>query len=59
MRSLSEFLRRLQMVFGRDQFASDLDEEMRLHGELREEERLKSGLSAADAHAATATAALR
>lgn len=52
MPSFSEFLRRLQMFFRRDQFASDLDEEMRLHRELREEEHRKSGASPGEAHAA-------
>jgi predicted permease len=48
MLRLSEFFRRLQILFRRDQFASDLDEEMRLHRELRAEEDLKSGASSVD-----------
>jgi len=52
MSALSELFRRLQMFFRRNQFASDLDEEMRLHRQLREEDHLKSGVSLDDARAA-------
>ena len=40
-----EWLRRLQMLFHRRQFRSDLEEEMRLHLELREEQQIEIGLS--------------
>ena len=40
-----EWLRRLQMLFHRRQFRSDLEEEMRLHLELRQEQQIEIGLS--------------
>ena len=40
-----EWLRRLQMLFHRRQFGSDLEEEMRLHLELRREQQIETGLS--------------
>src|SRR6266702_168472 len=47
---LAEIARRLLMVLGRGQFDRDLDEEMRLHRELREQEQIERGLSPKDAH---------
>jgi putative ABC transport system permease protein len=52
MDSLHEFGRRLLMLFRRGGFDSDLEEEMRLHRELREQEQLEKGLSVKDAHTA-------
>jgi predicted permease len=49
MNWLREFARRLGMLVRRRQFDADLEEEMRLHLELREREQIKSGMSAADA----------
>ena len=49
MNWLREFARRLGMLVRRRQFDADLEEEMRLHLELREREHIKSGMSAADA----------
>ena len=46
----AEFARRLLMLFRRRQFDADLDEEMRLHRELREQEEIKGGLSPKEAH---------
>src|SRR6516164_7760633 len=45
-----ELGRRLLMLVRRGQFDTDLDEEMRLHRELREEEQIAGGLSAKEAH---------
>jgi putative ABC transport system permease protein len=45
-----ELVRRLSMVFRRGQFDADLDEEMRLHRELREQEQVEHGLSPKEAH---------
>src|SRR5260370_34820623 len=39
-----EVLRRVRMLFKGTQFQSDLDEEMRLHVELREQQKLDAGL---------------
>ena len=47
-----EWKRRLQMLFGRDQLRRDLDEEMRLHIELRRMQQIESGLDPADAQRA-------
>ena len=47
---LAELSRRLLMLFRRSQFDRDLEEEMRLHRELREEEQVERGLSAMEAH---------
>jgi len=47
-----EAMRRVQMLFRGKQFQDDLDEEMRLHLELRRQEALESGLPAAAAHTA-------
>ncbi len=38
------------MLFRRRQFNADLDEEMRLHRELREQEQIERGLSRKEAH---------
>ena len=49
MNWLSELARRLKMLFGRRQFDADLEEEIRLHLELRQQEHLDSGMTADDA----------
>lgn len=49
---LRELARRLNMLLHRRQFDADLEEEMRLHLELRQEEQLQSGVTADDARAA-------
>src|SRR3984885_704693 len=49
MNWLSELLRRLWMLMRRQQFDADLEEEMRLHLELREQEQTRAGLMPADA----------
>jgi hypothetical protein len=41
--------RRLLMLLRRTQFESDLDEEMRLHREMREQELIERGLSPKEA----------
>ena len=46
---LGEFARRLRMLFSREKFDSELDEEIRLHRELRERELMRGGAAAADA----------
>lgn len=46
---LTELARRLQMFFRRQQFNAELDEEIRLHRELREQEQIERGLSPAEA----------
>jgi predicted permease len=40
-----EWMRRLQMLFHRRRFRSDLEEEIRLHIELRREQQMEAGLS--------------
>jgi putative ABC transport system permease protein len=45
-----EFGRRLWMLLGRRQFDADLQEEMRLHRELREQAEIERGLSPREAH---------
>jgi predicted permease len=52
MNCLREVGRRLSMLIHRRQFDADLEEEMRLHLELRQAERLQSGMTADDARAA-------
>jgi putative ABC transport system permease protein len=47
---LNELGRRLLMLLGSKRFDADLDEEMRLHRELREQEEIERGLSAKEAH---------
>jgi hypothetical protein len=49
---LRELARRLTMLMHRRQFDADLEEEMRLHLELREQEQLESGMTEKDARAA-------
>jgi putative ABC transport system permease protein len=49
---LRELARRLSMLIHRRQFDADLEEEMRLHLELRQEELLQSGMITDDARAA-------
>ena len=51
-----ELIRRLQMLFHRARFQRDLDEEMRLHVELRREQQVAGG---ADAELARSTALRR
>lgn len=52
MKWLVEFARRLQTLLHRRQFDADLEEEMRLHLELRQQEQLASGVPADEAQAA-------
>ena len=52
MNWLHEVVRRLRMLMHRHQFDVDLEEEMRLHLELRQQEHLESGMTAVDARAA-------
>src|SRR5438552_16760069 len=47
---MREFLRRIQMLFHRSKFQSELEEEMRLHLDLREQANVAAGSSAAAAH---------
>jgi predicted permease len=49
---LRELARRLGMLIHRRQFDADLEEEMRLHLELRQQQQLQSGLTPYDAQAA-------
>jgi predicted permease len=49
---LRELARRLGMLVHRRQFDADLEEEMRLHLELRQQEQVQSGMTARDAEAA-------
>ncbi|HEV2420125.1 MAG TPA: ABC transporter permease [Candidatus Acidoferrales bacterium] len=50
MGTLGELWRRLAMLFRREKFDRDMDEEMRLHLELREKEQATGGFSSAEAH---------
>jgi putative ABC transport system permease protein len=50
MEWLRQFGRRLKMILRRRQFERDLQEEMRLHVELREREQVENGLPAEEAH---------
>jgi putative ABC transport system permease protein len=52
MNWLGEWARRLRMLVQRRQFDADLEEEMRLHLELRQREQMESGTPAAEARAA-------
>jgi hypothetical protein len=52
MQWLNEFVRRLAMLVRRDRFDRDLQDEMRLHLELRQQQHLEQGLTPEDAHAA-------
>ncbi|HEV2350543.1 MAG TPA: ABC transporter permease [Terriglobia bacterium] len=47
---LGEFSRRFLMLFRRRRFDADLDEEMRLHRELRQQEEIERGTSQEEAH---------
>jgi predicted permease len=49
---LSELFRRLGMLLRSERFDRDLQDEMRLHLELRQQEHMGEGLSREDAHAA-------
>ena len=49
---LNELLRRLWMLMRRQQFDADLEEEMRLHLELREQDQIQAGLSPREARQA-------
>jgi hypothetical protein len=48
---LRELARRLSMLMHRRQFDADLEEEVRLHLELRQEEQFESGMTANEARA--------
>ena len=50
MISFGELRRRFLMLLHRERFDADLDEEMRLHLELREQEQVKAGLEPEEAH---------
>ncbi len=52
MNWLRELARRLGVLLHRYQFDADLEEEMRLHLELRQQDNLESGMTADDARAA-------
>ena len=52
MSLVGELKRRLQMLFHRGRFQRELDEEMRLHVELRREQQMASGASAESARQA-------
>jgi putative ABC transport system permease protein len=52
MNRLGEFARRIGMLFRGRKFDREMEEEMRLHLELREREHAGNGLSAAEAHMA-------
>src|SRR5258708_36963018 len=49
MTKLSEIWRRVQMLVRREKFARELEEEMRLHRELKEMELIADGLDASEA----------
>jgi putative ABC transport system permease protein len=46
------WLRRLRMLFQRQSLYRDLNEEMRFHQEMKEQQHLQSGIDPADAHSA-------
>jgi hypothetical protein len=52
MSVFGELARRLSMLFRRSQFDADLEEEMRLHLELREQQQREIGMTPTDAHSA-------
>jgi predicted permease len=53
MNWLRELVRRLRMLVHRRQFDADIEEEMRLHVEMREQQQIQSGMTADEArHAA-------
>ena len=49
---MSEWFRRLRVLVGRDRFDRDLEQEMRLHQELRARELASNGVSPDDARSA-------
>src|SRR6266404_3803493 len=49
MSKVSEIWRRLQMLTRREKFAQELEEEMRLHRELRRQELIAGGVDASEA----------
>jgi len=49
--TFTELVRRIRYLIGREHYAEDLDEEMRLHLELRAEQMRQEGMSAANASA--------
>jgi hypothetical protein len=49
MNALRELIARLKMLFHRRQFDEDIQEEMRLHKDLREQQKIAEGLSPNDA----------
>ena len=49
-RWLGGFVRRARMLLGREKFDREMDEEMRLHVELREKEQREAGLAPQEAH---------
>ncbi len=49
---LREFLRRVGMLFHRERFTHDLDDEMQLHLDLRRQQQVDSGVAPDDAAAA-------
>jgi hypothetical protein len=52
MNWLRELARRLSMLMHRRQFDTDLEEEMRLHLELRQQQQIECGMAPNDAQAA-------
>jgi hypothetical protein len=50
---LAELGRRLRMLIRRRQFDRDLEEEMHLHRELREQEQIEAGTPREEAHYAS------
>ena len=52
MKKLQELLRRIGMLRHRDQVASELQEEMQLHLDLRRQQQVESGVASSDAAAA-------
>jgi macrolide transport system ATP-binding/permease protein len=52
MNGLRELARRIRMLVNRRKFDADLEEEMRLHLELRQQDQFESGMTANDAQAA-------
>jgi predicted permease len=52
MEKLRELLRRVGMLFHRERFTNDLDDEMQLHMELRRQQQVESGAAPGDAAAA-------
>ena len=50
MNWLSELGRRLWMLMHRQQFDADIEEEVRLHLELRRQDQMRQGLTPIEAH---------